>query len=95
MLNVRKKFIIFYKVKTVVKKALNEVTRKMITVRAEWSAIMLLNIDYIVKRWHHTNSIAIVSYISNIYNDLINYNSDSLNIDLLSVYLFTKQWQFH
>ena len=48
LLNVRKKFAIFYEVKVVVKKALNEAIKRMITIRAEWSAIMLLNISYAV-----------------------------------------------
>jgi len=34
--------------KAVAKKALNKITRKMITVWAEWSAIMLFNISYAV-----------------------------------------------
>jgi len=38
-------------VKAVVKKALNKVIRKMITVWAEWSTIMLLNINYAVIQW--------------------------------------------
>ncbi len=51
LLNVRKKFIIFNKVRVVAKKALNKVMRKMITVWAEWSAIVLLNISYAVIQW--------------------------------------------
>ncbi len=46
LLDIRKKFTIFNKVKAVAKKALNKIMRRMITVWAEWSAIMLLNISY-------------------------------------------------
>ncbi len=44
-LNIRKKLAIFYEVRIVVKKVLNEVARRMIIVRAEWSVIVLLNIN--------------------------------------------------
>ncbi len=45
LLNIRKKFTIFNEVRVVAKKALNKIIRRMITVWAEWSAIMLLNIS--------------------------------------------------
>ena len=51
LLNVRKKFAIFYEVKVVAKKVLDEIIRRMITVRAEWSAIVLLNIDCVMIQW--------------------------------------------
>ncbi len=37
--------------KAVAKKALNKVMRRMITVWAEWSAIMLLNINCVMIQW--------------------------------------------
>ena len=48
LLDVRKKFTIFNEVRVIAKKALNKAIRKMITVWAEWSAIVLLNINYAV-----------------------------------------------
>jgi len=48
LLDIRKKFAIFNKVKAVAKKALNKIIKKMITVWAKWSVIMLLNINYTV-----------------------------------------------
>ncbi len=51
LLNIRKKFTIFKKVRTVAKKALNKATRRMITVWAEWSAIVLLNISCVMIWW--------------------------------------------
>ncbi len=51
LLNIRKKFTIFYEVRTVAKKALNEAVKRMITVRAKWSVIVLLNINCAVIQW--------------------------------------------
>ncbi len=48
LLNIKKKFTIFNEVRVVAKKVLNKIIRKMITVWAEWSVIMLLNINYII-----------------------------------------------
>ncbi len=51
LLDIRKKFTIFKKVRTVAKKALNKATRRMITVWAEWSAIVLLDISCVMIWW--------------------------------------------
>ncbi len=51
LLNVRKRFAIFNEVRIVAKKVLNKTIRKMITVWAEWFAIMLLNINCVMIWW--------------------------------------------
>jgi len=51
LLDIRKKFTIFYEVRAVAKKVLDEAARKMITVRAEWSVIVLLNINCVMIQW--------------------------------------------
>jgi len=51
LLNVRKEFAIFNEVRVITKKAFNKTARRMITVWAEWSVIMLLKISYVIIWW--------------------------------------------
>ncbi len=74
--------------KAVAKKALNEAMRRMITVWAEWSAILLLNIHYAVIWW----TAVLIHWMLTFFLFVYSQDSDSL-ISLKLCLFFLKLLQ--
>ncbi len=90
-LDIRKKFTIFNEVRAVAKKALNKIMRRMITVWAEWSVIVSLNISCAVIWWTavliHWTLIFFLFICSQDNNSLISLKLCLFLLKLLQIFL--------